>query len=546
MAYHISARKIYSRLTTVVALVLWLLSSHMAAAQSEVLTLSEAVASNQMQIEIEGRNIAYIQPMLLFRLTNKTERPLTLTLEQGQQLHSSNPNYANLILSQSESITLPPGETISRTTYAYSLDVNLAFPIPDITFTPESLSHNSDLLALLQRIHDSEAETTLAAQLAVWMHLAGSSDFDTFVTRFGTNIDLQPQRRLTLQLLGTSTKLSGIMLTVALPIILLILLPLLALLLPRHLRKQFDGYRLINHLATGVKYHIQQAQQRGTPHLIAIKQPVDDATEIKCLREIEMREQIAPHAPHIVPLQASGYFGSDKNSRPRPYLVEAYIDGADLSKVLTERPKLGTTIALEIVAQLIEALRHLHQQAGIVHRELKPSNILVDKQGQVWLTDFAAATMPQQSEFSQVKRGENGDVQWNAPEYVRRKQSLFYANGKQPLVDPLIQNQQVDIFSLGVLLYQLSTGRSPFLEQPPQPNRLFHAPTLRPDAFAGLEPRLVLAIQQCLDENPANRFATVTALQQALGLPLPADVTSRAQAELGRLVQDVMPAVKSS
>ncbi|MCA9954821.1 MAG: hypothetical protein KC434_08895, partial [Anaerolineales bacterium] len=77
-------------------------------------------------------------------------------------------------------------------------------------------------------------------------------------------------------------------------------------------------------------------------------------------------------------------------------------------------------------------------------------------------------------------------------------------------------------------------------------NRLFHAPTLRPDAFAGLEPRLVLAIQQCLDENPANRFATVTALQQALGLPLPADVTSRAQAELGRLVQDVMPAVKSS
>ena len=55
MAYHISARKIYSRLTTVVALVLWLLSSHMAAAQSEVLTLSEAVASNQMQIEIEGR-----------------------------------------------------------------------------------------------------------------------------------------------------------------------------------------------------------------------------------------------------------------------------------------------------------------------------------------------------------------------------------------------------------------------------------------------------------------------------------------------------------
>lgn len=185
-------------------------------------------------------------------------------------------------------------------------------------------------------------------------------------------------------------------------------------------------------------------------------------------------------------MQASGYFGNDKNSRPRPYFVETYIDGADLSKVLTERPKLGTTIALEIVAQLIEALRHLHQQVGIIHREIKPSNILVDKQGQVWLTDFAAATMPEQSEFNQVKRGENSDVQWNAPEYVQRKQSLFYANGKPPQLDPLIQNQQVDIFSLGVLLYQLGTGRSPFVPQQ-QNGRLFYAPTLRPDAFMELQ-----------------------------------------------------------
>ncbi|MEZ4511757.1 MAG: serine/threonine-protein kinase [Chloroflexota bacterium] len=545
MAYDIPARKIYFWLTTMGVLLLWLLFSQSAAAQQETLTLAEAVVSDQVQVEIEGRNIAYIQPMLLFRVTNETERPLILTLEQGQQLHSSNPNYADIILSQTETITLPPGETISRTAYAYSLDVDLAFPIPDITFAPETLSHNEELLALLQQIHNSEAETTLAAQLAVWMQLAGTSDFDAFVARFDTNVDLQSQRRLTLQLLGASAGLGGIILTVVLPIILLILLPLLALLLPRHLRKQFAGYRLITHLATGVKYHIQQAQQRGTPQLIAIKQPVDDVTEARCLREIEIRECIAPHAPHIVPMQASGYFGNDKNSRPRPYFVETYIDGADLSKVLTERPKLGTTIALEIVAQLIEALRHLHQQVGIIHREIKPSNILVDKQGQVWLTDFAAATMPEQSEFNQVKRGENSDVQWNAPEYVQRKQSLFYANGKPPQLDPLIQNQQVDIFSLGVLLYQLGTGRSPFVPQQ-QNGRLFYAPTLRPDAFMELEPRLALAIQQCLDGDPTNRFATVTALQHALGLPLPADVTSRAQAELGRLVQDVMPSVKSS
>lgn len=243
-------------------------------------------------------------------------------------------------------------------------------------------------------------------------------------------------------------------------------------------------------------------------------------------------------------MQASGYFGSDKHSRPRPYFIENYIDGADLSKVLTERPKLGTTITLEIISQLIESLHYLHQQAGIVHRELKPSNILVDKRGHVWLTDFAAAAAPQQTEFSQIKRGEGNDLHWNAPEYIRRKHALFYANGKQPLADPLIQSQQVDIFSLGVLLYQLSTGKSPFLGQTPQ--SLFHAPTLRPDAFADLEPRLGVAIQQCLDNNPTNRFATVTALQHALGLPLAADVQSRAQAELGRLVQDVMPPVKSS
>lgn len=546
---HTTAHKITTWLWLLGALCL-LLPSKLAAQEAE-LTLPDAIRNEQVQAEIVGRNIAYVQPMVLLRLTNQTDQPLLLTLQQGLQLQSNHPSYANVVVLQTETLTLPPAETISHTIYAYSLQVDLAFPIPTATFTAGQLTDNPNLLALLGRIEDNNAEATLAAQLAVWMQLEGATDFDQFVARFGSTIDLQPQRQLTRQLLGESSRWVGIVTAVFIPL-LFILIPTLAILLPRYLRKQFDGHRLITHLATGAKYHIQQAHQRGSGQIIAIKQPIDDPAEARCLREIEIREQIAHeqhaqtirHAPHIVPLHTSGYFGSDKNSRPRPYFVETYIDGADLSKVLTERPKLGTAITLEIISQLIEALRYLHQQLSIVHRELKPSNILVDKRGHIWLTDFAAAAAPQQAELNQVKRGEGNELYWNAPEYIQYKHALFYANGHPPPANPLIQNQQVDIFSLGVLLYQLSTGKSPFMGQ--TGGTLFQPPTVRPDAFMELEPRLGVAIQQCLDSDPANRFTTVTALQHALGLPLSADVTSRAQAELGRLVQDVMPAVKSS
>lgn len=545
MAINAPATKTHHLLAALGVLLCLLLPSRPAAAQQPPLTLPEAVATNQVQVTIEGRNIAYVQPMLLLRLTNQTDQPLELQLQQGQQLLSSHKNYANVILSQTETVSLPPGETVSRTFYAYSLNANLAFPIPGIPLTIDTLATDPALLALLQRIHDHQAETTLAAQLAVWMQLATTTDFDSYVTRFGSTIDLQPQRQQTLQLLGETTGLVGNgRLTAVLIPLLLITITLLGLLLPRYLRKSFDGYYLTTHLATGVKYHIQQARQRGNPDLLAIKQPVDEATEARCLREIEIRGQIAPNAPHIVPLRAVGYYGGDKNNRPHPYLVEQYIEGADLSKVLTERPKLGSSLALEIIAQLSEALTHLHQQANVVHRELKPSNILIDKRGQLWLTDFATAATPQQHEFSQVKRGETSDIYWNAPELIQRKQALFYANGKQPTVDPIIQDRQVDIFSLGVLLCQLSSGKSPFVTQ--TSSTLFTPPTLRPDAFDELEPRLAVTVQQCLATDPASRFQSVLALQQALGLPLPAEVARRAQAELGRMVQDVMPTVKVS
>ncbi|MEM7112571.1 MAG: serine/threonine-protein kinase [Chloroflexota bacterium] len=520
----------------IIATLSWLLLSSWATAQAQEdsMLLSEALAAELIESQISGRSIAYTQPMLEAHLTNLTNETIILHIPQGQQFELGKSNYASVVIGQQATIELAPQATVMEPLLAFSLDPTQAFPAPNTNYAPTDVVSSDGLITLLQRIESREAQAVLAAQLAVWMHISGNEDFEALTTQLNTEIDLQSHRSLTLDLLGQSDNSSlGAILTAAA----FVIIGLVIWLLRREIHKTFDGYRLRGHIATGVKYHIRQAQQRGSSHLLAIKEPVDTTTEARCLREIEIREQIDEAPPHIVEMVDSGYFAHDKQGRAKPYLVENFVDGADLSKVLSERNKLGQTMALEITSQLTVALSYLHERYGIIHRDIQPSNILIDRRGKVWLTDFSSAIDPQQAEFRLVQRNEVNNHYWLAPEMLQWKQALYYANGTAPQPRPAQKQRQTDIFSLGVLLYQLAIGKSPFQQK--RGERFFEAPTLMLSDLSHLELHVAAAIKRCLDPNPAARFQTMIELESALKLPLAKEVSRQARAELGRIVQDV-------
>ena len=124
------------------------------------------------------------------------------------------------------------------------------------------------------------------------------------------------------------------------------------------------------------------------------------------------------------------------------YVVSKYIDCETLADKM-KRP-IGPVEAIEITIDLAETLQHVHE-AGIVHRDMKPSNVLVSRDGEFFINDFGLAMI----EVSETDRG----ILIGTPAYMSPEQ----ASGEGHLVDG-----RSDVFSLGVMLYEMLVGRRPF------------------------------------------------------------------------------------
>lgn len=127
-----------------------------------------------------------------------------------------------------------------------------------------------------------------------------------------------------------------------------------------------------------------------------------------------------------------------------PYIVMEYVDGLDLKQYIRENHPIPYQKVLDIMKQLLSGIAYAHAN-GVIHRDIKPHNILIDKDGKIKITDFGIAVALSQNSITQTN-SMLGSVQYISPEQARGN----------------IVTKQSDIYSLGIVLYEMLTGSVPF------------------------------------------------------------------------------------
>jgi len=260
-------------------------------------------------------------------------------------------------------------------------------------------------------------------------------------------------------------------------------------------------YRIARLLGRGGMGCVYLARDLTLEREVAIKviKTAGDSRELYDRFRREARTAAKLSHPNIVPLHAFG------EVEGMPYFVMGYVRGESLAERLRRDGKLSEEEARRIVAEIADALDHAHRQ-GIVHRDIKPDNVLLeDESGRALLTDFGVAKA--------VDKGEtltrHGTVV-GTPHYMSPEQ----ASGRSDV------DGRSDIYSLGVMAYAMLAGRLPF-EGKTAADILSQHLTREPATLRSLAPTVsdstAQAIERCLAKDPAARWQDARSLKLALG-----------------------------
>lgn len=206
--------------------------------------------------------------------------------------------------------------------------------------------------------------------------------------------------------------------------------------------KTLGRYRILGELGRGAMGVVYRAVDPVIEREVALKAlhaelPADVAGEVRVRFLREARSAGRLNHPNIVTIFD---VGEDAGAA---YIAMELLDGPSLAQMLKERQTIAFHVAADIIAQVADALHHAHQHS-IVHRDVKPANVVVSRTGRAKLTDFGVAYVPA-SDVTQ-----HGSA-LGSPRYMAPEQVLG-----QPI------DARADVFSLGVVLYELLTRRTPF------------------------------------------------------------------------------------
>jgi ligand-binding sensor domain-containing protein/tRNA A-37 threonylcarbamoyl transferase component Bud32 len=250
-------------------------------------------------------------------------------------------------------------------------------------------------------------------------------------------------------------------------------------------------YRIISQVGQGGMARVYQAYHAAMDRYVALKvlpSQLAENPEFTGRFQQEARIIARLEHPQILPVHDYG------ESEGVAYLVMRYLEGGTLKDRLHEHPPSLSEID-HYFGQLAEALAYAHAR-GVVHRDLKPSNVMVDLHGHLFLTDFGIAKLLEGSS----KLTGTGTLM-GTPDYMSPEQ----AQG-------LKVDQRTDIYSLGIILYEMVTGRVPFEAETPLAVILAHvnAPLPLPSSLKpGLSPAIERVLLKALAKSPDDRFASI-------------------------------------
>jgi serine/threonine-protein kinase len=268
----------------------------------------------------------------------------------------------------------------------------------------------------------------------------------------------------------------------------------------------FAGYELLERVSSGGMGEIYRARQQTTNRIVALKtllasrcQDTAEGQEVLARFRTEIEAVSRLQHANIVPIYDVG------ERDGRPFYTMQWLGGGSLAEKLAGRPQEERQSA-QWLATLSRAVRHIHEN-GIIHRDLKPGNLLLADDGTIKIADFGVAKLTDKS------TGVTQIQQWfGTPEYMAPEQTATEeaANAISPATD---------VYALGVLLYEMLTGRPPFRAHEPL-ETLRQVRAEEPISPRHLRPRLSRDLEticlKCLNKDPTRRYQSAKLLADDL------------------------------
>jgi len=256
-----------------------------------------------------------------------------------------------------------------------------------------------------------------------------------------------------------------------------------------HPGDQIGDYRIEGVAARSGMASIFKATDVRTGQPVAIKVPHPEMESDPVFFERFQRESEIGQAldhPGVMKVMPHG-------NGNQVYMVMEWVDGRLLRQLIQEQGKLPVDRAVRIAIAISDALEYIHKH-GVVHRDLKPENIMIDANDHIKLIDFGIAAKAGSRRLTFAKLSQiMGTPEYIAPEQVKGKRG----------------DARTDIYSLGVMLYEMLTGKPPFTGANPfviMNDRLLNNPVPPREIDPNISPQLQEVIYRALERDPKNRY----------------------------------------
>jgi len=260
-----------------------------------------------------------------------------------------------------------------------------------------------------------------------------------------------------------------------------------------------NRYKLIARLGAGGMANVWKAQDLALGRLVAVKILHDALTgDPEFLHRFDREAHAAANLthPNVVTVHD---VGQDHETH---YIVMEYVDGEDLKTLIRREAPMPVERALDLAIQICAGIGYAHR-AGFVHCDVKPQNVLITADGRVKVADFGIARA-----LSSATLYTQTDMVWGSPHYFSPEQ----AAGEPP-------TPASDVYSIGVVLFEMLTGRTPFDADNPTALALMHLRDTPPLATQ-FNPQVPVALEQIitklLAKEPAARYRTADQLARIL------------------------------